>query len=381
MNFWDNLNKAVSKELNGADVARQYDFKPISGKEAQRMFYPGFTDEDLSKLNSQVLLNRWNNTPKSIRNRMTLAQFTHENDPNVGWDTPIYTRTYAPPPTSSSPSFVYNYLRNKFTKHFPFVRNKYVLAAQDIAESSGNLQDYLRGRNAASFVGPRDLPPVILMGSRGAYANNPNGPVNLYRNKASGGNRLTNHRQDWLNRTGYPKEVADLLYKNDPNVDYDSTYYHELGHIMDILTANRNSLFSSDRKHFKGSFNNIPKSLNDSENDLYLLRPAEFLNGVGTAIRSLRSRYKADTGKLPVPGDATDVNNVRQFFNMNYDQMEKFLKRVDRRKLDPALRLWGTLRMLKDEKKKQEILDFIGKHMVPYMVQNNNQRFRNNPRV
>lgn len=41
---------------------------------------------------------------------------------------------------------------------------------------------------------------------------------------------------------------------------------------------------------------------------------------------------------------------------------------------------WGTLRMLNDEKKKQEIIDFISKKMVPNMVQNNSPRFRSNPR-
>lgn len=375
MNFWDNLKKTVSKELNSADATRQYD-SVISGKEAQRMFYPGFTDEDLSRLNSQVALNRWNNMPRSTRAKMTLAQFTRENDPSVGLDTPIHTRTYTPPPTSSSTSFVYNYLRNKFKKHFPFVSNKYVTGAQNVAESSGRLQEYLRGSNASAYWYQRDKPQVILMGSRNAYTNSPHNPLNLYRNQAAGGNLLTKEKQDWLNSSGYSKEVVDLLYNNNPTTVYDTTYYHELGHIMDAITANKNSISALSKYWW-----DTPKAINRSSNNPYLLRPEEFLNGVGTSIRSLRSLHKADTGKLPVPGDATDVNNVRQFFNMNPQQMSQFLKRVDRRKLDPALRLWGTLRMLNDEKKKQEIIDFISKNMVPYMVQNNNQRFRNNPRV
>lgn len=382
MNFWNNLRNTVYKLRNSADATRQYDFTPISGKDAQRMLYPGFTDEELGDMNSQVLFNRWNNAPKSVRDKTTFVQFMLENDPSLGWDTPIYTRTYAPPPSSST-SFVYNYLRNKFTKYFPFVTNKNVIAAQNAAESNGRLQEYLRGTNAAAYTYQRDKPQVILMGSRGARTNTPNSPFNLYRNQASGGNRLTKQKQDWLNRMGYSKEVVDRLYNNNnPTTVYDSTYYHELGHIMDVITANSNYFLTPDGNHHKETFANIiPESLKDSSNRPYLLRPSEFLNGVGTSIRALRSLHKASTGKVPVPGDTTDVNNVRQFFNMNPQQMSKFLNRVDRRSLDPALRLWGTLRMLNDEKKKQELIDFISKKMVPNMVQNTNQRFRNNPRV
>lgn len=379
MDFLDNLNKMFSKVRSSADATRQYDFKPISGKDAQRMLYPRFTDEELGDMNSQVLFNRWNNAPKSVRDKTTFVQFMLENDPSLGWDTPIYTRTYAPPPSSST-SFVYNYLRNKFTKYFPFVTNKYVTRAQNAAESNGRIQEYLRGSNASAYTYQRDKPQVILMGSRGARTNTPNSPFNLYKNQASGGKRLTKEWQDWLNRTGYSKEVVDLLYNNNPTAVHDSTYYHELGHVVDATTGNSNYFLTPDGNHHKETFNNTPKSLNDSNNNLYLLRPAEFLNGVGTSIRALRSLHKAATGKVPVPGDATDVNNVRQFFNMNPQQMSKFLERVDRRSLDPALRLWGTLRMLNDEKKKQEIIDFISKKMVPNMVQNNNQRVRNNPR-
>lgn len=385
MNFWNNLRNTVYKLSNSADATRQHDFPVISGKDAQRMLYPGLTDEELGDMNSQVLFNRWNNAPKSVRDKTTFVQFMLENDPSLGWDTPIYTRTYGPPPVSNISRF-FNYAYNKAKKYNPFT-NKNVIAAQNAAESNGRIQEYLRGSNASAYTYQRDKPQVILMGSRGARTNNPNSPFNLYKNQASGGKRLTKEWQDWLNRTGYSKEVVDLLYNNNPTTVYDSTYYHELGHIMDAITANSNSILSPGMKRFKEAFNNIPKSLNDSNNNLYLLRPAEFLNGVGTSIRALRSLHKAATGKVPVPGDTTDVNNVRQFFNMNPQQMSKFLERVDRRSLDPALRLWGTIRMLNDEKKKQELIDFISKKMVPNMVQNNsprfrsNQRFRNNPRV
>lgn len=66
---------------------------------------------------------------------------------------------------------------------------------------------------------------------------------------------------------------------------------------------------------------------------------------------------------------------------MNPHQMGRFLNKVDRAKLEPAVRLWGTLRMLNDEKKKQEILDLISKQVLPYVAKNNNQSLSNNYRL
>lgn len=113
----------------------------------------------------------------------------------------------------------------------------------------------------------------------------------------------------------------------------------------------------------------------------YLSYPMELLNGISSAARSLRSNNKIFKGFVPRPGDNTDVNNFKQFFNMNPHQMGRFLNKVDRAKLEPAVRLWGTLRMLNDEKKKQEILDLISKQVLPYVAKNNNQSLSNNYRL
>lgn len=385
MNFWNNLRNTVHKELNSADVTSQTN-STMSGQDLQQTFYPGVPVDQLRQLGGQVFLNRWNNMPRPIRDEMTLAQFEHKYGPDRGWDIPIPIRTYGPPP-SSTLSRVFNYAYNKAVKYNPFTRNEYVIAAQNDSESDDSLPEYYRGNNASAYWRSRDEPQVILLGAPETYNYNPNRPYKLYKNQASGGNLLTKEWQDQLNRAGHSKEVVDLLYNNNPNIGSDLVRFHELGHALDATSGNRDYFLTDDWNRFNEAMSNNVRHVNDPSNSLYLLHPPEFLNGVGTAVRSLRTRHWADTGKLPVPGDATDVNNVRQFFNMNPQQMSQFLKRVDRRKLDPAVRLWGTLRMLNDEKKKQEILDFISKNMVPYMVQNNsqrfrsNQRFRNNPRV
>lgn len=377
MNFWNNLKKTFKKEYNSADATRQNN-SVMSGQDLQQTFYPGVPVDQLRQLNDQVFLNRWDNRPKPIRGRITLSEFTSENDPNRGWDIPIPIRTYGPPP-SSPLSRVFNYVYNKAVKYNPFIRNEYVIASQDAAESDGSLPEYYNGNNASAYWRSRDEPQVILLGAPETYNYNPFRPFNLYKDQASGGNLLTKEWQDWLNRGGHSKEVVDLLYNN-PNIGSDLVRFHELGHALDATSGNRDYFLTDDWNRFNEAMSNNSRYVNDPSNSLYLLNPPEFLNGVGTALRSLRTLHWANTGKLPVPGDAMDVNNVRQFFNMNPQQMSQFLKRVDRRKLDPAVRLWGTLRMLNDEKKKQEIIDFISKNMVPYMVQNNNQRVRNNPR-
>lgn len=243
------------------------------------------------------------------------------------------------------------------------------------------------GRNAFYFASP--YVSRIVTGTPESY-NKPYGNARVEKNYAKGEVGLTDAwargrfsksgLKQLLNMEGKTPEALRLLYSNtkDPYATFTYALNHEIGHALDRELKNLDYVNYNKDKELD-SISSLIASAKGIKGKPYYFNRLELLNGIGSATRALRSYYKADTGKVPSPGGTIDADNFRQFFNRNPKQMETFLENRDKSRIEPGLRLWSTLRMLNDEKKKQEIIDFISKKMVPNMVQNNSQRVRNNP--
>lgn len=377
-------NYRIPDPDDNIDTVTYKERKPITGKEAQQSFYPGLTEADLIKLNNEVAQNRYNKLKPKLKNEAAFSNFRDNLNPSMDWTTPINIREYAPAPNKSRER-----IRNKINatigkfKSTITGRPNFDSRAADLdAVSFGNNAFYLSIPNPRISIPQRNpkLEPYGMDALRKAYAFNK--PRSYF--PASLGLMSSSELKHFFDKNGLSKEVLQVLYnrRGDPNTPFRTGFYHELGHAADDLSRNALYLLYFDKDNFNriqslmGGGPNVSKSKAP-----YLSYPMELLNGISSTARALRSNNKIFKGFVPSPGDATDVNNFKQFFNMNPHQMGRFLNKVDRAKLDPAVRLWGTLRMLNDEKKKQEIIDLISKQVLPYVAKNNTKSLSSNYRL
>lgn len=377
------MNDTIKRPTNSGwkpHEGKAYVFRDLPRRtvgDLQLEAYPGLSRNEVKTLNSQVSRNRGNNIDPTIieESQMPLNKWQEAFQVPNG-DSRVEFREYAP-------------TKNNFFKRLGNVITYAKNTSKGALDLFPLIDPTAYGRNAFYFASP--FVSRVVTGTPESY-NKSYGNARVEKNYANGEVGLTDALargrfsksglKQLLNMEGKSPEALKVLYSNtkDPYATFTYVLNHEIGHALDRELKNVDYLNYNKDKELD-SISSLMASAKGIKGKPYYSDRLELLNGIGSATRALRSYYKADTGKVPYPGGTIDADNFRQFFNRNPKQMETFLENRDKSRIEPGLRLWSTLRMLNDEKKKQEIINSIIQNILPYTAQNNNQRFRNNPRV